>query len=361
MNPGQPGERAVSAVPTRHPGFGLKTAVIRGRPVAVSERILLKRPFCRLIHFRRTACESDPAVLVVAPLSGHFATLLRDMLVALLPEHDLYLMDWIDAREVSPAQGDFGLEANIGYIIDCIEKLGSDVHPIALCQSAMPALAAAALLADEGKHQLPSLTLIGGMIDTRINPTRIDHLARFQPLSWFERYAVGTVPSSYPGQGRAVYPADIHRLALIAYLVRHLASGAELLRKLQHDDGADCERYPFLRLYLSLMDLPARFFLDTIRFVFQEFAFPRGRLCWQGHPVNPAALSRTALMTIEGELDDISGRGQTQVAHEICRNIPDHRRRHHVEARAGHFGLFHGHAWRTDILPRIRAFVREMR
>jgi poly(3-hydroxybutyrate) depolymerase len=299
-------------------------------------------------------------VLIVAPLSGHFATLLRDMLAALMADHDLYLMDWVDARDVPVGEGDFGMEDDIAYIMDCVGRLEGEVHLIGMCQSAMPALAAAALLAARGGSAPRTLTLFGGMIDTRISPTRIDRLAASRSLPWFARYAIGTVPRAYLGEGRKVLPASTQQVALVAYLMRHLASGEELLRKLLHDDGEDGDRYPFLRLYLSVMDLPAQFFLDTIRLVFHETALPRGILSWRGIAVEPSALTRTALMTVEGECDDVSAPGQTRVAHELCRNIPDHRRRHHLQAGVGHFGMFHGRLWRTDIMPRVRAFIREM-
>ncbi|HXP75064.1 MAG TPA: polyhydroxyalkanoate depolymerase [Stellaceae bacterium] len=345
--------------PGRHPGFGLDVTTIGGRSITVRTSYCFEKSFCRLVHFERETQCADPAVLVVAPLSGHFAMLLRDMLAALMPEHDLYLMDWVDAREVSVDEGDFGMEDDIAYIIECVGQLNGDVHLIGMCQSAMPALAATALLASRGGSVPRTLTLFGGMIDPRINPTRIDRLTANLSLSWAE-YAMATVPPPYPGEGRRVYPASAQQAALIAYLIRHFASGGELLRKLLEDDGEDVKHYPFLRLYLSVMDLPAQFFLDTIRLVFHDVALPLGRLSWRGIAVEPASVTRTALMTVEGEFDDISGLGQTRVAHELCRNIPDHRRRHHLQAGVGHFGLFHGSVWRTAIMPRVRAFIREM-
>lgn len=345
---------------SRHPGFGLGVTTMGGRLVAVTERILSVKPFCRVIHFERDTRRADPGVLIIPALSGHFATLLRDMLAALMPEHDLYIMDWIDARDVPVDRGDFSLDDNIAYIMDCIEHLGHEINVIAICQSAMPALAATAIHAAHGKTVPRTLTLFGGMIDPRISPTQIGRIAASLPISWFRRHAIETVSPAFPGHGRQVYPAARQRTAFFNYLLRHLAIGGELFQKLLDDDGDDPQRYPFLRLYLTVMDLPAHLFLDTIRLVFHEPALPLGRLRWRGHAVEPSALAETALMTIEAEFDDVSSRGKTRVAHDLCPNIPAHKRRHYVQPGVGHFGMFHGHIWRAEVMPRLHAFFREM-
>lgn len=263
------------AVSRRLP-FGLEVTTIRGRPIAVRERCVLEKPFCRLLHFRRESRRTDPAVLVAAPLSGHFATLLRDMIAALMPDHDLYLMDWVDAREVPVGEGDFGMEDEIAYIMECIGRLGSGVHLVGMCQSAMPALAATALLAANGEPVPRTLTLFGGMLDTRISPTRIDRLAASRSPSWFARYTIATVSRAYLGEGRKVYPASAQQAALVAYLMRHVASGGELFHKLLRDDGEDAIHHPFFRLYFSVMDLPTRFFWTR-----SVSSFTRGR-CRKG-------------------------------------------------------------------------------
>jgi poly(3-hydroxybutyrate) depolymerase len=346
---------------SRRPEFALDRIAIRGRPVAIAQRLVVDRPFCRLVHLKRDLHGGDPRVLVVAPLSGHFAALLRDLLAALLAEHDVYITDWADARDVPLDQGEFGVEENIAYIMDFIRCLGGRTHLIGLCQSAMPALAAAALLARQGAAAPPrSLTLINGMLDTRIDPTRIDRLARRHSREWFERNAISEVPQGYPGQGRRVYPASLQHAALIAYLARHLASGGELFGKVLQDDETNPDGPSFLELYLSVMDLPARVFLDMIELVFREHALPSGRLRWRGDRVEPEAIRETALMTVEGEHDDVSAPGQTRIAHALCSGIPTHRRRHYLQAGVGHFGTFHGRAWRHEVLPRLRAFIREM-
>jgi poly(3-hydroxybutyrate) depolymerase len=343
----------------RRPEIGLDHTAIGARRVAVQERSLVEKPFCRLVHFERDVVRNDPRVLVVAPLSGHFSALLRDLLAALLPDHDLHLADWIDAREVPLREGGFGIEENIGYLIEFARHLGGGLHLLALCQSAMPALAATALIAQRGDVPQPrTLTLINGMIDPRIDPTRIDRLAARRSSSWFESRVIAAVPGVYPGQGRAVYPAEVQRAALLAYLARHIASGGELLGKLLHDDGEDAAEHPFLKLYLAVMDLSAAFFLDTVRLVFHEFALPRGRLTWRGERVEPAAIAKTGLMTVEGEHDDVSAPGQTRVAHALCCNIPAQRRLHYLQPGVAHFGTFHGRAWRNEVMPRIRGFIR---
>jgi poly(3-hydroxybutyrate) depolymerase len=345
----------------RRPELALGRIEVCGREVAIAQQPLVEKPFCRLIHLDRELRRDDPRVLVVTPLSGHFAALLRDLLAALASEHDVYFTDWTDAREVASENGDFGVEENIGYVLDFIRHLGGPLHLLALCQSAMPALAATALLAQHADAAQPrTLTLINGMLDTRIDPTRIDRLARSRSLTWFKKNAIAAVPAFYAGQGRLVYPAAVQHAALIAYLARHLASGGELLSKVLDDDGDNAAEQPFLELYLSVMDLPAAFFLDTVTLVFHEFALPRGRLTWRGERVEPAAIVGTALMTVEGEHDDVSAPGQTRVAHALCRNILRDRRLHHLQPGVGHFGTFHGRGWRNEVMPRIRAFIRAM-
>lgn len=326
----------------------------------VAERVVAETPFCRLIRLEGQARGDAPPLLVVAPLSGHFTALIADLLAALAAEHAVHVTDWIDAREIPAAAGDFGVDDNIGHVVDFIRRLGAPLHLLGLCQSALPALAAAALLAAQGDAAQPrSLTLINGMLDPRIAPTRIDRLARLRPPRWYERYAIEEVPAAYPGAGRLIYPAALQHAALLAYLARHLANGGELYGKLWHDDGADAGSQPFLEAFLSVMDLPARFFLETIDLVFQRFALPLGTLSWRGRKVEPASIARTALMTVEGEHDDVSGPGQTRIAHALCRNIPDGRRRHLVQPGVGHFGTFHGRIWRDAVLPRVAEFIRD--
>jgi poly(3-hydroxybutyrate) depolymerase len=340
--------------------FGLDKTTIGGRVVAVRECVVVRRPFSRLLHFIRDGGRIDPRVVVVAPLSGQRSTIMRDLLAALLPEHDLFLLDWVDARCVPAGAGRFGLEDNIACIIESLRLFGADTHLLGLCQSAAPALAAAAVLAGAGDGAEPrSLILISGLIDPRINPTRIGRLAASRSPDWFERHAIVTVPPPYLGTGRRVYPASAQRTALLAYFLRHLSTGGELLRKMLDDDGADPQRFPFIDLFFRVIDLSAEFFIDTIRLVFQEFALPCGALMWRGERVDLSGIGRAALMTVEGEFDDVSGLGQTRIAHDLCTNIAAGRRSHYLQRNVGHFGTFHGRAWRSDICPRIGRFIRD--
>ena len=341
-------------------GLDLDATEIDGQRIAVRQSVVSQMPFCRLLHFERDARRSDPRLIVVAPLSGHKAVLMRDTLAALLPDHDLFLMEWTDARDVPVAEGGFALEENIAYVIDFVRRLGGDVHLLGLCQSCIPVLAGAALLAATGDPAQPrSLILISGAIDPRINPTRIGRLAAHRSIDWLERHAITRVPPPHAGEGRRVYPASIQRTALLSYLARHLATGGELFWKVFHDDGADSASHPFIELFFSVMDLAAEFFLDNMRSVFHEYLLPRGALTWRGSPVDLRAIGQTALMTVEGEFDDVSGVGQTRIAHALCSGIPSALREHHLQKSVGHFGTFHGRAWRSDILPRIRQFIRK--
>jgi poly(3-hydroxybutyrate) depolymerase len=341
--------------------FAIRSTVIDGATVPVRESRTLAKPFCNLLHFAPAADRAGPRLLIVAPLAGQHAVLLRDMVVALLPDHDVYLTDWIDARRVPPALGAFGFDDNVAYVVEFVRRLGPDVHLIGLCQSAVPALAAAALFgAGEPSAAPRSLTLIAGPIDPRQRPTRVERLLAARPIAWFERNVIGTVPAPYAGAGRRVYPGAIQLRGLMAYLARHLACRLELYDKLLHDDGAEPRQHPFYELFANVMDLPAEFFLETVWRVFQDFALPRGRLDWRGQPIAPAAISRTALMTVEGERDDIAGLGQTGAAHDLCVSIPSHRRRHHLEPEVGHFGTFYGRRWRRRIMPEIRDFIRRV-
>jgi poly(3-hydroxybutyrate) depolymerase len=344
---------------TRRPALGLDVTTCDGRDVPVSEEILLERSFCRLLRFRRTTSRPDPKLLVVAPMSGHFSALLRDLLAALLPDHDVHLVHWRDARDVPTTDGPFGLEDYIADLMDCIRAVDGDLHVMGVCQSAIPVIAATALLAADKMPVAPaSMILFNGMIDPRIRPSRVARLSAAQASVWFMRACMSTVPAPHAGAGRLVYPAILRHQALLGHLARHVATGGELLDKLWQDDGADPSRHPFAEQYLSVMDLPAQFVLDTIRFTFQEAALASGTLTWRGIAVDPLAIRRTALLTIEGGHDDVSSVGQTEVAHSLCRNIPTEQHAHYLHPEAGHFGTFHGKLWRDDVLPRVADFIR---
>jgi poly(3-hydroxybutyrate) depolymerase len=343
------------------PAFGLKTTQIGNEIVAVNEEILLRKPFCQLLHFHRDTTRQDPKVLVVAPMSGHFATLLRGTVEALLPEHDVHITDWIDAREVPLAQGNFDLDDYVDYVMDFCRYLGPDVHVIAVCQPSVPVMAAAALMAaDKDPRQPRSITLMGGPIDTRVSPTAPNDLAMRNSMMWFRDNVITTVPLNYPGAMRRVYPGFLQLTSFISMnLDRHINAH---MRQFEHlvkgdDDSAEAHR-TFYDEYLAVMDLTAEFYLQTIEVVFKEHQLPRGAWVSRGRKVDPSAIE-TALMTVEGELDDISGVGQTKAAHTLTPNIPGARHVHWEQPRVGHYGIFNGRKWREQIMPRVRDFIRD--
>ena len=343
------------------PAFGLPTTEVDGQTVSVNEEILLRKPFCNLLRFRRDTLRRDPKVLVVAPMSGHFATLLRGTVEALLPEHDVHITDWIDAREVPLGQGNFDLDDYIDYVIEFCRYLGPDVHIIAVCQPSVPVMGAMSLMAaDKDPRQPRSFTLMGGPIDTRISPTTPNDLAMRNSMMWFRQNVISTVPFNYPGAMRRVYPGFLQLTSFISMnLDRHINAH---LRQFEHlvkgdDDSAESHR-TFYDEYLAVMDLTAEFYLQTIQVVFKEHQLPRGVWVSRGRPIDPSAIE-TALMTVEGELDDISGVGQTKAAHTLTPNIPGARRAHWEQPRVGHYGIFNGRKWREQIMPRVRSFIRE--
>ena len=343
------------------PAWGLKTTRIDGEEVAVNEEILLTKPFCRLIHFRRDTTKRHPKVLVVAPMSGHFATLLRGTVEALLPDHDVHVTDWSDAKEVPIADGNFDLDDYIDYVMEFCRYLGPDVHVIAVCQPSVPVMAAAALMAEAKDQRQPkSLTLMGGPIDTRQSPTVPNDLAVRNSMMWFRQNVITTVPYGYPGAFRRVYPGFLQLTSFITMnFDRHMNSHMRQFEYLVKgdDDNADGHR-AFYDEYLAVMDLSSEFYLQTIETVFKEHSLPRGTWVSRGRKIDPSFIE-SALMTVEGELDDISGIGQTKAAHALTPNIPGARHVHWEQPRVGHYGTFNGRKWREQIMPRVRSFIRE--
>lgn len=353
-------ERATRRYPK--PAFDLHTTVIDGETVGVRETRLVHTPFCDLLRFERDGARDDPKVLVVAPLSGHHASLVRDTVAALLPDHDIYLTDWIDARLVPAADGAFDLDDYIDLLIRFVRTIGPRLNLVAVCQPAVPALAAVALLAEDSDAAVPqTLTLMGGPVDTRQNPTAPGRLAESRPLGWFEAALVHDVPPGEPGFGRRVYPGFLQLSAFLAMNHRrHADAHADLYRHLVAGDEHSAQAHRrFYDDYLAVMDLPAEYYLQTVATVFQRHDLPRGAMRHRGvRPVRPAAVRTTALMTIEGEKDDITGVGQCFAAHALCPDIPAERRVHHLQPGAGHYGIFSGRRWRDDIAPRLRDFIR---
>ncbi|HSV28402.1 MAG TPA: polyhydroxyalkanoate depolymerase [Candidatus Omnitrophota bacterium] len=324
----------------------------------VEDRVVLDTPFLLLHHYRKPLRGPEPAVLVVAPMSGHFGWLMRDTVLGLLPRHEVLLLEWKDAREVPVAAGRFDLDRTISGVMDCVRLLGPGLTLLGVSQSATTILAATALMAAQNDPSRPcGLVLMGGFIDPRPRPTAVERLVSSLPDGWFSRVLAGSVPDGDLGAGRRVYSARYHWQALARYLARHMLSGRELQRKTLADDGADCDTFPFLRLYSTLMDLPVEFADDVATRIFRQAHLARGLLSWQGHAVEPAAIEDVALMTVEGARDDSSGRGHTLMAHALAHRIPDALREHHIEDEAGHFSLFHGRLWREAILPEVETFI----
>jgi poly(3-hydroxybutyrate) depolymerase len=345
------------------PEFGLtETTLPSGTHVRVTERVVLEKPFCRLVRFERSAAVAgDPKVLLVAPLSGHHATLLRDTVKQLLPDHDVYVTDWIDARLVPLSAGAFGLNDYVAYVTAMIRHLGPDVHVVSVCQPTVPVLAAISLMATAGDPALPrSMTLMGGPIDGRRSPTAVNALATEKPYEWFERTVICTVPAEYPGHLRRVYPGFLQLAGFVAMNPsKHARSHWDYYKDLVKGDLESAAAHRrFYDEYNAVLDMPAEYYLDTIKVVFQEHLLPRGEWHVDGVRVAPEDIRGVALLTIEGELDDISGSGQTHVAHELCRGIAPELKRELTAAGCGHYGIFSGRRWREVIHPVLRDFIR---
>lgn len=349
------------------PEFDLFETTIDGKRVDVVEDVVIEKPFCTLTRFRRKIKRDDPKVLVVAPMSGHFATLLRGTVEALLPHHDVYITEWIDARQVPLSDGRFNLDDYIDYVRDFVAHIGPGAHVIAVCQPAVPVFAAACLMDAEGHPKRPaSITLMGGPIDTRVSKTKVTELAEHRPLKWFENTVVTEVPFYYPGAFRKVYPGFIQLGGFMSMnLDRHIGSHMQFYHHLIRGDGESAEGHRrFYDEYNAVMDISADFYLQTVETVFQKHLLPKSQMKWRDprtgllHDVDPGKLRTIALMTVEGELDDISAHGQTTAAHDLVRNLPASKQFHHFQENVGHYGIFNGRRWREQIMPRIRDFIR---
>ena len=349
------------------PAWGIDSAIVDGQAVAVETVTELEKPFCRLVHFRRALAKkrNDPRVLLVAPLSGHHATLLRDTVRSLLPEHEVWVTDWVDARMVPLAAGSFHLADYVDYVREFITLLTEERNPnlnvISVCQPTVPVLCAVSLMAQDGfPHPPKTMVMMGGPIDARRSPTAVNNLATQKPISWFEQNVIHRVPQKYPGFMRRVYPGFLQHLGFVAMNPdRHLSAHWDYFNHLLEGDGGSAEKHrDFYDEYNAVLDLPAEYYIDTVKAVFQDFALPKGRMFIRDRLVRPQAIKDTALLTIEGELDDISGNGQTEAAHLLCLSIPRGDREHYLAPGAGHYGIFAGRRWRETIYPRVRDFIR---
>src|SRR4051812_47726354 len=349
------------------PAFGIADTMVDGAPVAVEEHVAVEKPFCRLLRFVKTGVRArQPKVLLVAPLSGHHATLLRDTVRALLPEHDVWVTDWVDARMVPLSAGPFHLDDYVDYVCEWIRFLsgtaGPDLHVISVCQPTVPVLAAIALMASRGEpHRPRTMVMMGGPIDARRSPTAVNNLATRKPFSWFEQNLIDRVPEKYPGYSRRVYPGFLQHLGFVAMNPsRHVSAHWDYYNHLMRGDGESAESHRrFYDEYNAVLDMPAEYYLDTVKTVFKDVALPKGRMFVREELVRPQAIRETALLTVEGELDDISGNGQTEAAHSLCLNIPRDRREHLLAPGVGHYGIFSGRRWRELIYPRVRDFIRK--
>lgn len=350
------------------PTWDLPTTTVDGKEVAVHIEVDVDKPFCKLTHFKRDLPAArnakDPRVLVFAPLSGHHATLLRDTVRMLMQDHDVWVTDWVDARLVPLSAGPFSLDDYIEYAKGFIRHLGPEVHLISVCQPTVPVMAAVSLLASaKDPHQPRSMTMMGGPIDTRVGQTEVNALAMRKPLSWFENNVIYSVPAQHPGYLRKVYPGFLQHAGFIAMNPdRHTQSHYDYYLDLVKGDLNDAEAHrKFYDEYNAVLDLPAEYYLQTIKVVFQDYLLPRGEWVVRGHPVRPQDIKSVALMTVEGELDDISGPGQTQAAHRLCTGIPKERQFDFVVEGAGHYGIFSGRRWREVVYPKVREFIKTHR
>lgn len=342
------------------PAFGVDGVTVGNREIAVHEHAALTTPFGTLLHFKKDVDTPQPRVLLVAPLSGHFSTLLRGTVRTMLPEHDVYITDWHNVRDVPLIHGRFGFDDYIAHLIRFLEAIGPGAHVVAVCQPCVAVLVATAVMAQAGNAAQPrSMTLMAGPIDTRVNPTKVNALANSRPIEWFEQNLIATVPPRYPGAFRRVYPGFVQLAAFMSMNVeRHLKAHRELydhLAKGEHEKARVTKA--FYDEYFAVLDLTAEFYLETVRLVFQECALPTGKLEWQGGRVEPRAIKRTMLLTVEGERDDICAVGQTAAAHDLCTGLRPYLKRHHMQAGVGHYGVFSGNRWTNQIYPLLRNVI----
>ncbi len=343
------------------PAFGINAVRVGNRLVEVREEATFSTPFGTLLHFAKDSTVHQPKILVVAPMSGHFATLLRGTVQVLLQDHDVYITDWHNARSIPVKDGAFGFDDYTDHVIRFLEVMGPGSHVIAVCQPAVAVLAAVAIMAQSNNHAQPrSMTLMAGPIDTRLNPTKVNELAKQHPIEWFERNLIGRVPFRHRGAQRRVYPGFLQLTAFVSMnLDRHARAHLDQFRNLVRGDGDSIAAHrKFYDEYLAVMDLPAEFFLETVKKVFQDHDLPRGVLTFRDNLVEPAAIRRTALFTVEGELDDICAIGQTMAALDLCPGLKPSMKRHHLQTGVGHYGVFNGRRWANEIYPQVREHVQ---
>ncbi len=344
------------------PAFGIESVKVGRQNIAVSEEVVMSTPFCDLLHFKKDSDEVQPKVLVVVPMSGHFATLLTKTVDTLLIDHDVYVTDWYNIRDVPLNAGKFGFDEYTEHVIQFLEFLGSGVHLLGVCQPAVPVLIAASIMAQDNHPNQPrSMILMAGPIDTRISPTVVNELATDKPISWFEKNVIGTVPGKFAGAGRRVYPGFLQISAFMSMNIdNHFSSFLDFFNNTVQKNEAEVSfTRTFYEEYFAMMDLSADFYLETVQKVFQEHQLPRGVWEFKGRRVDPSAIRRTALMTVEGQRDDICSLGQTMAAHDLCTGLHPFKKAHHMQAGVGHYGVFSGRRWQTEVYPLVRDFIMQ--
>jgi poly(3-hydroxybutyrate) depolymerase len=342
------------------PPFGITSVSVGNREVQVREEAAAKTAFGTLLHFRKDIAAVQPRVFLVAPLSGHFATLLRATVRTMLPEHDVFITDWHNARDVPLTAGRFGVDEYVDHLIQFLEVIGQGAHVLAVCQPCVAVLSAVAVMAQSDNPAQPrSMTLMAGPIDTRINPTKVNELANKRDMAWFERTLTATVPIRYPGALRRVYPGFVQLAAFVSMNIeRHVKAHKELYENLANGEVEKAaSTKAFYDEYFAVLDLAAEFYLETVRYIFQEYALPLGKLKWRGETVDPSAIRRTMLLTVEGERDDICSVGQTVAAHDLCNKLRPYRKRHHLQAGVGHYGVFSGKRWENQVYPIVKNVI----
>lgn len=344
------------------PEWELDSTQIDGREVGIEYKVVLEKPYCNLLHFRRRTrkLEPQPKVLMIAPMSGHFATLLRGTVREFLPDHEVCITDWRNVRDVPASEGEFHFDDYVEYLIEFLNKLGPDTHVLAVCQPCVPAMVAASVMAGDKNPNLPStMTLMGGPIDTRISPTEVNDYASGKDLEWFEKNVICKVPPGFKGKDQLVYPGFIQLSGFMSMnMDNHISKHFKFFNDLIKGDGDSAEAHrKFYNEYLAVMDMPAHYYLDTIRKVFLEHQLPRGEMEYRGEKINLKAIKNMALMTIEGELDDITGRGQTGCAQELCSGIAKSKKLHYEAKGVGHYGIFNGRKFRESIAPKVKDFM----
>jgi poly(3-hydroxybutyrate) depolymerase len=344
----------------RRPPFEIETVRVGNREVAVREECVHATPFCTLLHFRKEIETPQPRVLLVAPMSGHFATLLRDTVRTMLADHDVYVTDWTNARDVAPRRGSFGFDDFIDHLVLFLERIGEGGHILAVCQPCVATLAAVAIMAEDGNPAQPrSMTLMAGPVDTRINPTRVNEFAESRSLAWFERNLIGVVPQGHAGALRRVYPGFVQLAAFMAMNIeRHIKAFQDIYNHIvkgERDKARTIQK--FYEEYFAVMDLPGEFYIETLQRVFKEHDLARGVLKWRGRRVDPSAIRKTQVLTVEGDRDDICAVGQTLAAQDLCSRLQPYKRRHYVQPGVGHYGVFSGRRWSGQIYPLVRDVI----